>query len=243
MEEAFSRTARLLGEQATALLSRSRVAVFGIGGVGGYAVEALARAGIGALELIDRDTVSISNINRQILATVDTVGRDKVTVAAERIASINPACRVTPRKLLYLPDTAAQVDLSGMDYVVDAIDTVTGKLTIIEQAKAAGVPVISCMGTGNKLDATAFRVSDISRTVGCPLARIMRKELKRRGITDVKVVWSPELPLVPADGEGGDDARRALPGTVSFVPPVAGMILAGEVIKDLLSRNAPPTGW
>jgi len=234
----FSRTRLLLGSAAMEKLKNSCVAVFGLGGVGGYVVEALARSGIGALELIDHDTVSITNINRQLLATVDTVGMDKASVAAERVRSIDPAIRVTARKLFYGPDTADQFDFSGYDYVVDAIDTVTGKLSLVTAAQASGTPIISCMGTGNKLDPTKFQIADITKTSVCPLARIMRKECAKRGIRHLKVLFSTEDPI-PSDptalqSEELPEGRRALPGSVAFVPSVAGLILAGEVIRDLI---------
>ena len=232
----FSRTELLLGGEAMARLKKCRVAVFGIGGVGGYAVEALARSGVGALEIIDADKVSLTNVNRQIIALQSTVGRYKVDVAKERVAQINPACAVTAHKTFYMPDTAAQFDFSKFDYVIDAIDTVTGKIGLVEQANAAGVPIISAMGAGNKLDPTAFEVADISKTSVCPLARVMRRELKKRGIEHLKVVYSKEEPLTPLEGEEQiDGARRSVPGSIAFVPPVVGMILAGEVIKDLIA--------
>ena len=242
MQEAFSRTAIQLGEQAVNRLSAARVAVFGIGGVGGYTVEALARAGIGTLDLIDDDRVAVSNINRQLVATHDTVGQYKVDAAAARIAAINPAAVVNTYKTFYLPQTAEQFDLSVYDYVVDAIDTVAGKLALAQAANAAGVPLISCMGAGNKLDATAFRVADISKTTMCPLARVMRKELGKRGIKHLKVVYSTEPPLAGlAPGETAEESdtrpqqnrAKPTPGSNPFVPAVAGLILAGEVIRDL----------
>lgn len=234
--EAFSRTELLLGADAMAKLRAARVAVFGLGGVGGYVVEALARSGVGALDLVDHDTVSLSNLNRQILATRESVGRYKADAAAERVLSINPECVVRAHKCFYLPETAAAFDFSDYDYVVDAVDTVTAKLTLIEAARAAGTPVISSMGTGNKLDPTAFRVADISQTSVCPLARIMRKELRKRGIEHLKVVYSPEDPLRPRGAvpeADRDSGRRDIPGSVAFVPSAAGLILAGEVIREL----------
>ena len=221
-------------------LRSSRVALFGLGGVGGYAAEALARSGIGQIDLIDDDVVGVTNLNRQILALYSTIGVSKVEVAAQRVSDIDPTIQVRTYQTFYLPETADQFDFSQYDYVLDAIDTVTGKLDLIARAKAAGVPVISCMGTGNKLDACGFRVSDISKTSGCALARIMRKECAKRGIKGVKVVWSEELPLEPhidpqTDPESHREgsSRRALPGSTAFVPGVAGLIMAGEVIKDL----------
>ena len=234
--EQFSRTEILLGETAVEKLANARVAVFGIGGVGGYTVEALARSGVGALDLIDSDTVSVSNINRQILATHSTVGRLKVEVAKERVLDINPACRVTAHACFYLPDTADQFDFTQYDYIVDCIDTVTGKLQLVERAVAAGTPIICSMGTGNKLDPAAFQVSDIAKTSMCPLARIMRKELKKRGIDHIKVVYSQEEALTPNidPEELKASGKRQIPGSVAFVPGAAGLILAGEVIKDLI---------
>ena len=233
MEDRFSRTELLLGPEAVERLGKAHVAVFGLGGVGGYVVEALARCGIGALDLIDHDTISESNLNRQILATVETIGKAKADVAAARVRSIAPECQVQAFKTLYLPDTAGQFDFAQYDYIVDAIDTVTAKLLLAEQAQAAGTPIIASMGTGNKLDPTAFRVADIYETSICPLARIMRKECRKRGIEHLKVVYSEEEPQEPQEiiCEG---SRRALPGSVSFVPSAAGLIIAGEVIKDLI---------
>lgn len=223
-----------MGKDALQKLAASRVAVFGVGGVGGYVAEALARSGVGAIELVDNDVVSITNINRQIIATHATLGRYKTDVAAERIADINPACAVTARKTFYLPETQGEFDFTRYDYVVDAIDTVAGKLALIENAKKCGVPVISSMGAGNKLDATAFRVADISETSVCPLAKVMRRELKKRGIARVKVVYSEEEPLKPAQSAEAGKAGRGVAGSVAFVPPVVGLILAGEVVKDLI---------
>lgn len=244
MSDIFSRTELLLGEEAMDLLAKSRVAVFGVGGVGGFTVEALARSGVGALDLIDDDKVCVTNINRQIIALGSTVGMYKVDAAAERIRDINPECKVTCHKMFYMPETADKLDFSLYDYIVDAIDTVTGKIEIIMQAQKAGVPVISSMGAGNKLDPTAFEVADIYKTSVCPLARAMRYQLKRRGIKKLKVVYSKEQPLVPQgealdDGSGNTDmrtgtARRSTPGSTAFVPSVAGLIIGGEVIKDLI---------
>ena len=228
----FSRTALLIGKEGVEKLKNSRVAVFGVGGVGGYVVEALARSGVGALELIDKDTVSESNINRQIIALHSTVGRLKTEVMAERVKDINPDCKVSVRNLFYLPETAEAFDFSSYDYVVDAIDTVSGKLALVKQAKKANVPVISSMGAGNKLDPTAFEVADITKTSVCPLARVMRRELKKRGIEHLKVVYSKEEPLTSPliDEESG----KAIPASIAFVPSVVGLIIAGEVIKDLI---------
>ena len=236
MNEQFSRTAILLGAEAVEKLNRARVAVFGIGGVGGYTVEALARCGVGSLDLIDSDTVSVSNINRQILATHSTVGRLKVDVARDRVLDINPDCVVRTYPCFYLPDTADQFDFTQYDYIVDCIDTVTGKLQLVERAVAAGTPIICSMGTGNKLDPAAFQVADISKTSMCPLARIMRKELKKRGIDHIKVVYSQEEALAPAvdEEELKRTGKRQIPGSVAFVPGAAGLVLAGEVVKDLI---------
>ena len=232
----FSRTELLLGSDAMAKLKNVKIAVFGLGGVGGYVVEALARSGIGALELIDHDTISITNINRQILATRSTVGQSKAETAKVRVLDINPEIQVTAKTVFYGPDTAGEFDFSKYDYVVDAIDTVTGKLALIVAAQAAGTPIISCMGTGNKLDPSKFQIADISKTSVCPLARIMRKECAKRGIKHLKVLFSTEdpLPSCPDPGEELPEGRRALPGSVAFVPSVAGLLIAGEVIKDLI---------
>ena len=235
MHEQFLRTQMLLGTAALEKLQNARVAVFGIGGVGGYTVEALARSGIGQLDLIDSDSVSISNINRQILATHSTVGMLKVEAAKQRVLDINPACVVRTHAIFYTPETADQFDFTEFDYIVDAIDTVTGKLALVERATAAGTPIICCMGTGNKLDASAFEVADISKTSMCPLARIMRKELGKRGIKHLKVVYSKEEALTPTgwEEEAAALGKRQIPGSVAFVPGAAGLILAGEVIKDI----------
>jgi tRNA A37 threonylcarbamoyladenosine dehydratase len=232
MEDMFSRTRMLLGDAAMDRLQKARVAVFGIGGVGGHAVEALTRSGVGTLDLIDSDRVVLSNLNRQIIATRDTLGMLKVDAAKARVLCINPDCVVRTWPIFYLPETADRFDFTQYDYVVDAIDTVAGKLQLIEAAKAVGTPVISSMGAGNKLDPTAFRVADISETSVCPLARVMRRELKKRGIGHVKVVYSTEPALSPAPSSE-ETGRRTTPGSVAFVPAVAGLILAGEVIKDL----------
>ncbi len=234
----FSRTELLLGAQAMERIFAARVAVFGIGGVGGYIAEALARAGVGTLDLIDSDTVSPSNINRQLLATHSSLGMLKVDAAKARILDINPAATVHTHPVFYTPETADQFDFSQYDYIVDAIDTVTGKLCLAERAFAANVPIISCMGAGNKLDGTAFRVSDISKTSICPLARVMRKELKKRGISHMKVVWSTEEALTPvgAEEEAAALGKRQIPGSTPYIPGIAGLILAGEVIKDLAGK-------
>jgi tRNA A37 threonylcarbamoyladenosine dehydratase len=225
MKEIFSRGASLLGEDGIARLRASRVAVFGVGGVGGFAAEALARSGVGALDLIDHDTVSPSNINRQIIALHSTVGRKKVEVMAERIADICPDTVVRTFDTFYLPETAHLFDFSIYDYVVDAIDTVSGKIALVMQAKAAGIPIICAMGAGNKTDPSAFRVADISQTKVCPLAKVMRVELRKRGITDVKVVYSEEPPLIPLE--------EGVPGSLAFVPSAAGLMMAGAVVMDL----------
>ena len=244
MTEQLSRTAKLIGKENIDKLTSARVAVFGIGGVGGFTVEALARSGIGHIELIDHDTVALSNLNRQIIATHDTIGRDKVDVMKERILSINPDAEVVTHKCFFLPENKDDFDFSKYTYVVDAVDTVTAKLTIIEEAKKAGVSVISSMGTGNKLDPTKFEVADISKTSVCPLAKVMRRELKKRGITHVKVVYSKEEAMTPFAEETAAQCgeqkkeeaaagKKIAPGSISFVPSVAGLIIAGEVIKDI----------
>lgn len=234
----FTRTALLLGEEAIVKLSRSRVAVFGIGGVGGYAVEALARSGVGAFELIDRDVVSESNLNRQIIATHKTIGRGKTEVMEERIHDINPDAQVTQHRCFYLPETADQFDFSQYDYIIDAVDTLTAKIEIILRAQQAGVPVISSMGAGNKLDPSKFEVADIYKTSVDPLARVMRRELKKRGVRKLKVVYSKEEPIRPlgrieADPEAG---RKDVPGSAVFTPAAAGLLIASEVVKDLIRR-------
>ena len=235
MLEQFLRTEMLLGSEALTRLQSARVAVFGLGGVGGYAVEALARSGVGSLDLIDSDTVSVSNLNRQILATHSTVGMLKVDAARNRVLDINPACNVKTWPVFYTPDTADAFDFTQYDYIVDAIDTVTGKLALVERAKAAGTPIICCMGTGNKLDASAFQVADISKTTMCPLARVMRKELSKRGIRHLKVVYSQEEAITPTgwEEEAAALGKRQIPGSVAFVPGAAGLLLAGEVVRDL----------
>ena len=238
MNEQFSRTQMLLGEDAMEKLLKARVIVFGVGGVGGYTVEALARCGIGQIDLCDSDTVSVSNINRQILATHSTVGMLKVEAAKQRISDINPRCVVRTHPFFYLPDTADRFDFTQYDYIVDCIDTVTGKLQLVERAVAAGTPIICSMGTGNKLDPAAFQVADISKTSMCPLSRIMRKELKKRGIHHLKVVYSQEEALTPAvdEEELARTGKRQIPGSVAFVPGAAGLVLAGEVVKDLIAK-------
>lgn len=244
----FSRTELIFGKAAMEKLESSRVAIFGIGGVGGYAAEALARSGVGILDLIDDDKICLTNLNRQIFATRKTVGQYKVDAAAERIFDICPQTVVNRHPCFYMPDTADQIDFTQYDYIIDAIDTIKGKLEIILRAKAAGVPVISAMGAGNKVDPTAFRVADIYATKVCPLARVMRHELRRRGVDCLKVVYSEELPIRPVEDmaiscrehcicppgtQRKCTVRRDIPGSNAFVPPVAGLIIAGEVIKDL----------
>ncbi|MBQ6129779.1 MAG: tRNA threonylcarbamoyladenosine dehydratase [Lachnospiraceae bacterium] len=248
MLNSFSRTQLLYGEEAMGRLAASRVAVFGIGGVGGYVVEALARSGIGALDLIDDDKVCLTNINRQIIATKNSIGKYKVDVAKERVLDINPECEVRTYKTFFLPETQDQFDFAQYDYVVDAIDTVTGKIAIIEKAKKESVPVISSMGAGNKIDASMFEVSDIYQTSVCPLAKVMRHELRKRGIDSLKVVYSKEKPRRPLEDMSVScrqncicppgtvrkcTERRDIPGSTAFVPSVAGLIIAGEVINDL----------
>ena len=250
MLDRFSRTQLVFGKEAMDRLKGSHVAVFGVGGVGGYTVEALARSGVGAIDIIDDDKVCLTNINRQIIATGKTVGKYKVDVAKERIEEINPDCKVTAFRTFYMPETADRFDFTQYDYVVDAIDTVTGKIALIENAKKAGTPIISSMGAGNKVDPTAFEVADIYKTSVCPLARVMRYELKRRGIKKLKVVYSKEKPIPPIadedpNGENGCiskadkvPGKRQVPGSTAFVPSVAGLIIAGEVIKDIIGYKA-----
>lgn len=228
----FSRTALLIGEDNLQKLKKARVAVFGIGGVGGYVCEALARSGVGRLDLIDNDVISLSNINRQIIALHSTVGRKKTEVMAERIKDINPDICVRTHDEFFLPETAKKWDFSIYDYVVDAIDTVSGKIAIIEKAKTQNIPVISSMGTGNKLCADKFEVSDITKTTVCPLARVMRRELKKRGIEHVKVVYSKEE--AKEAGAFDEASGKAIPASIAFVPSSAGLLIAGEVIKDLI---------
>lgn len=245
----YSRTELILGKDAMQKLWNSRVAVFGIGGVGGFTVEALVRSGIGAIDIIDDDKVCLTNINRQIYATRKTVGKYKVDVAAERIAEINPDIKVTTYKTFYTPETAGEFDFSLYDYVVDAIDTVTGKLALVQKAADANTPIISSMGAGNKLDPTKFEVADIYKTSVCPLAKVMRSECKKRGIKKLKCVYSKEIPTTPFESEENScknncicppgskrtcAARNQVPGSNAFVPSVVGLIMAGEVIKDLI---------
>ena len=251
----FSRTEMILGKDAVEKLAKSSVAVFGIGGVGGSAAEALARSGVGHIALCDDDTVCLTNINRQVIATHKTVGRDKIDVMAERIREINPAAAVTAINCFYGKETAGDIDLSVYDYIIDAVDTVSAKLLLVEKARDLGIPVISCMGTGNKLDPTRLEVADIYKTSVCPLAKVMRKELRARGIKSLKVVYSQEQPIVPVEEDHNNcklncicppesarhcEKRRQNPGSVAFVPPVAGMVIAGEVIKDLIKGYTVP---
>ena len=253
----FSRTELICGHEGMERLYHARVAIFGIGGVGGYTAEALARSGVGELDLIDDDRVCLTNLNRQIFATRKTVGKYKVDVAEERILEINPKAVIHTYKTFYAPNTAEQFDFSQYDYIVDAIDTVTGKLELVEQAVKSGTPIICSMGAGNKVDPTAFKVADISKTSVCPLARVMRRELKKRGIKHLKVVYSEEQPLTPIDDMAIScrthcicppgtarkcTQRRQVPGSNAFVPSVVGLIIAGEVVKDLSGFVRPEKG-
>lgn len=248
----FSRTELLIGKEALERLSKAHVAVFGIGGVGGYVVEALVRSGIGAYDLIDDDKVCLTNLNRQIIATRDTIGRHKVEVMRERILSINPDAEVTTYRCFYLPENAQDFDFSSYDYVVDAVDTVTAKLEIVMRAKESNIPVISCMGVGNKLNPTQLEIADIYKTSVCPLAKVMRRELRKRGVDKLKVLYSKEEPITPLDDSEDTcrehcvcppgttrkcTQRRAIPGSISFVPSAAGLIIASEVVKDLAGIN------
>lgn len=235
MDEQFVRMALLYGPEAMETLAKARVAVFGVGGVGGYVVEALARCGVGALDLVDHDQVSLSNLNRQILATHSTLGMAKVEAAKARVLDINPNCRVTTHQTFFLPESGETLDFAQFDYVADCIDTVTGKKEILLRAQAAGVPVISAMGAGNKVDAGAFQVADIYKTSGCPLARVMRKLCRENGIRRLKVVYSQEEPIRPLELPGcvPDPQRRSLPGSAVFAVAAAGMLLAGEIVQDL----------
>lgn len=241
MENQFSRTELIFGKEAMDKLKKSHVAVFGIGGVGSYVVEGLVRSGIGEIDIIDNDRVSLTNLNRQLIATTNTIGKYKVDVAEERITEINPKCIVHKYKTFYLPDKNADFDFTKYDYIIDAIDTVSGKISLIQEAKKVGVPIISAMGAGNKINPTSFTVADIYETTVCPLCHVMRKELKKRNIKSLKVVYSKEKPLKPvseiADSLDKTQNKRQIPGSTSFVPPVVGFIIAGEVIKDLISLN------
>lgn len=238
----FARTELLLGSEAMDILKNSRVAVFGIGGVGGHAAEALVRSGIGEIDVIDNDRVGVTNINRQILATYKNIGEYKTDAAKRRFIEINPDVKVNTYKVFYMPETATQFNFSEYDYIVDAIDTVTGKIEIVMNAVKSNTPVISSMGAGNKLDPTAFEVADIYKTSVCPLARVMRQELRKRGVDRLKVVYSKEKPLVPeftkaVEAEASTIAKKHIPGSVAFVPSVAGLIIAGEVIKDIIYKE------
>lgn len=237
----FSRTELLIGKEALARLKRSKVAVFGIGGVGSFVVEGLARAGIGRLVLVDNDVVSLTNLNRQLIATRKTLGRPKVEVMRERILEINPEAEVTIHQAFYLPDTAPELLQDDYDYIVDAVDTVTAKIDLAVQAKKRGIPIISAMGAGNKMDPTRFRVADIYSTTVDPLAKVMRKELRNRGIDSLKVVYSTELPIKPLKSDE-EVPKKQTPGSISFVPPVAGLIIAGEVIRDLIGYPGKEAG-
>ena len=233
MEDQFSRTRRLLGPQAVEVLAGCKVAIFGVGGVGGYAAEALARSGVGTMELFDKDTVSVTNLNRQIIALHSTLEKPKAQVMAERIRDINPNCRVSARQMFYLPENADEIDLTAYDYVVDCIDNVTAKLELITRCDKLGVPILSSMGAANKLDPTAFRVADISKTSVCPLAKVIRLECRRRRIKKLKVVYSTEQPIKPLPPQDGEENS---PASVAFVPGAAGLAVAGEVVLDLLER-------
>ncbi len=237
MDNYFSREELLIGKEAIEILKNSRVAVFGVGGVGGFVVEVLARCGVGTIDVIDNDVVDQSNINRQIIATVDTIGQEKVNVVEQRIKSINPNAVVNKHRCFFLPETAKDFDFTKFDYVVDTIDTVSGKIEIILQAKKAEVPVISCMGAGNKLDPMAFVVTDIYKTSVCPLARVMRQKLKKLGVQDLKVVYSTEKAMKPNYPSDMPPQRKVAPGSVAFVPSVAGIIAGSEVIKDLIGYS------
>lgn len=244
MLEEFSRTELLLGESAMETLAQARVAVFGVGGVGGYVIEALVRSGIGAIDLIDNDKVSLSNLNRQIIATQKTVGQYKTDVMKERILDINPNCQVEVHRCFYLPENKDEFDFSKYSYVVDAVDTVTAKIQLVMQAKEAGVPVISSMGAGNKLNPAEFEITDIYKTSVCPLAKVMRRELKKRDVKHLKVVYSKEEPIIPRSNPQENcqetdmsTKRRSTPGSVAFVPSVVGLMIASEVVKDLMRKQ------
>lgn len=240
MNEQFSRTALVIGSEGVDRLQSAKVALFGVGGVGSFTAEALIRAGIGALDLFDNDTVAPSNLNRQLIALHSTIGRHKVDVARERLMDINPEAKIGAYRMFYLPENADSIDLSGYDYIIDCIDTVAAKIELVVRADRLGVPIIASMGTGNKLDPTVFEVADISKTSVCPLARVMRQELRKRGIQHLKVVYSREIPLTPIANEAQEApqaSRRSVPGSVSFCPSVAGLILAGEVVRDLTGKH------
>jgi tRNA A37 threonylcarbamoyladenosine dehydratase len=231
----FSRTELLIGKEGLNKLFQSRVAVFGTGGVGGHVVEALVRSGVGSLDLIDNDKVALTNLNRQIIATHKTIGRYKVDVAQERAKEINPEVNIQTFKTFFTPETSGEFDFTKYDYVIDAIDTVSGKLELIEQAKKANVPIICSMGAGNKMHPELFEVADISKTSVCPLAKVIRQELKKRKIDKVKVVYSKEIPLKPANSDEKTEGKKQIPGSNAFVPPAVGLIIAGEVVRDLIS--------
>lgn len=240
MSNRFQRTETLIGEDKFNKLVNAKVIVFGIGGVGSYVVEALARAGVGTIALVDKDTVDETNINRQLIALSSTIGKLKTKIASERIKDINPDCKVITYPLFYLPETAEEIDLSEYDYIVDAIDNVTAKILLVTEAKRNNIPIISSMGTGNKLDPSGFMVADIYETSVCPLAKVMRKELRNRGVESLKVVYSKEEPVHPGfsvETENLIASRRPAPQSISFVPPVAGLIIASEVIKDIAGIN------
>lgn len=232
----FSRSEMLLGRDSTKKLAECKVILFGLGGVGSYTAEALARAGIGSITIVDSDCVSPSNINRQLCALVSTVGKPKTEVVRERIADINPECRVTAVQKFYLPENSEEFELEQYDYIADAIDTVSAKIDLAQKAQELGIPIISCMGTGNKFDPTLFRIDDISKTSGCPLCRVMRRELRSRGIRKLSVVWSPEEPAKPLPS-GEESGKRQTPGSLPFVPGTAGLIMAGKIIKDLVCKE------
>lgn len=232
----FIRTEMLLGAQAVGRLREARVAVFGVGGVGGFAAEALVRAGVGSMDLIDNDTVALSNLNRQIIALHSTLGQSKVQAMARRLADINPEARIACHEMFYLPENAEEIDLSWFDYIIDAVDTVAAKLELITRASRLGVPIISAMGAGNKLDPTKIVITDIYKTNTCPLARVIRTQCKKRGIPSLKVAYSTEPALHPAPCEE-PSSRRATPGSVSFVPSVMGLIIAGEAVRDIIARK------
>lgn len=232
----FSRTELLIGKEGIEKLKKTHIAIFGLGGVGGHALDALIRSGVGNVDIIDNDTVSVTNLNRQLLATTKTIGKYKVDVAEERIREINPEVNIVKYNTFFTPETADGFDFSKYDYIIDAIDTVVGKLSLIEKAKEYNVPIICSMGAGNKMDPTKFEVADISKTSVCPLAKVIRQELKKRRIKKVKVVYSKELPIKPAKSEE-ETVKHQLPGSISFVPSVVGLIIAGEVIKDIIGYN------
>lgn len=241
MNSQFSRTARILGEDTIKILSGKHIAVFGLGGVGGYVAEALVRSGIGKFDLIDHDRIDITNLNRQIIATHKTIGRDKAEVMRERMLDINPDAEITIHPCFFLPENAADFDFARYDYVVDAVDTVTAKIELVMRAREAGVPIISCMGTGNKRNPAMLEVADLYKTSVCPLARVMRRELKRRGVEELKVVYSREESLKPEETESTEKEisrdERAIPGSTAFVPPAAGLLIASEVVKDLMKES------